>query len=620
MSEVRMLIREAERDWSGTIHGSSTSEAIAALSADPVTMEELETAVGRFVKRNPERRHFSNLFPGSNAEPYDAGLVVIDLVARLVYIKSTYSSPGPEGTIWHDDAESGKQIALRYHLADDWLFYRAGGDGWEATAKSRRLARAANPDRDVRSVLYGKPLLEFIGRQAFAAFARRDEIAAVVRAERVERARQRLAEQDGIAPDQVDASRLTEEEITPKTWPGQEEYANLFYDTLKDIHAAWLLTPRDDLGGTCPREIAFERQNHVSRDMQDRSEQWSYTYECPPGLAESSQAFRYAPLNTHELVMYYDLVRELLWDCWRELTAGQLSVGRSQLSVEKSSTTDNWQLTTAADFLTTEVPRLERFRDAWLDGPDLEHHGRTPRSIIDHERARLPEGVSGREAMVDPDCPCCQMMADMPGPSFWHLDGSAMDDEFAFDIYHRTREEWDSERREWDERSRRYDAERAERERLGVTDHMPREDGSNAVWSRTFVAADDADVPVGIRVFGIGCRLAELIVGLRGEAASTAATRQEAASSDAQGRIDQLNRDFGNLREVLQSSDLSLTEALLDPVLKRFVETLDTVATARTDLAAQCESLTGTLQKLLDPQPPGEPWEPSDFSDDDVPF
>lgn len=612
MSEVRMLIREAERDWSGTIHGSHTDEAIAALSADPVTMEDLETAVGRFVRRNPERRHFSNLYPGSNAEPYDAGLVVIDLVARLVYIDSTYSSPDPEGTIWRDDAESGKQIGLRYHLADDWLFFR-NGDGWEATAKSRRLARAANPERDVRSVLYGKPLLEFIGRQAYAAFARRDEIAAAVRTERVERARQRLAKQDGIAPDQVDASRLTEAEITPKTWPGQEEHADLFYNTLKDIHAAWLLTPRDDLGGACPREIAFERQNHVSCDMQDRSEQWSSTDECPPGLAESSHAFRYAPLNTHELVMYYDLVRELLWECWNELSAGN-----GQLSVEKPLTTDHRQLTTVADFLTLEVPRLERFRDAWLDLPLLEHHGRTPRSIIDRERARLPEGVSGREAMVDPDCPCCQMMADMPGPCFWHLDGSGMDDEFAFDIYHRTREEWDAERREWEDRSRRYDAEQAERARLGVTDSMPGEDGSNAVWSRTFVAADDANVPLGIRVFGIGCRLAELIVGLRGEAASTAAASPEATSPEAQGRIDQLNRDFGNLREVLQSVDFSLAETLLDPVLKRFVETLDTVATAHPDLAAQCESLTGSLHKLLDPRPPGVTWDPAD--DDDVPF
>jgi hypothetical protein len=35
--------------------------------------------------------------------------------------------------------------------------------------------------------------------------------------------------------------------------------------------------------------------------------------------------------------------------------------------------------------------------------------------------------------------------AEMSGPSFWHLDGSSMDDDFAFDMYHRTREEWEEE-------------------------------------------------------------------------------------------------------------------------------------------------------------------------------
>ena len=156
---------------------------------------------------------------------------------------------------------------------------------------------------------------------------------------------------------------------------------------------------------------------------------------------ESSHAFRYGGFGTHELVKYYDLVRELLWSCWEQLTelAQSPTVGHRPESF------------TVGDFLTTEVPRLESVREAWLDTPDPEFHGRTPRSIIDRERARLPEGMSGHDAMIDPDCPCCQMMAEMPGPTFWHLDGSGMDDEFAFDIYHRTREEWEEEQRSWEE-------------------------------------------------------------------------------------------------------------------------------------------------------------------------
>ncbi len=109
---------------------------------------------------------------------------------------------------------------------------------------------------------------------------------------------------------------------------------------------------------------------------------------------------------------------------------------------------------------------------------------------------------------MDPDCPCCQMLSEMPGPAFWHLDGSSMDDNFAFDIHHQTRETWNEERRRWEEHSRRFNAEWAERERLGVTDSRPRDDGSTAIWSRSVSVGDNAEVPLGIRMFGFGGRLA----------------------------------------------------------------------------------------------------------------
>ena len=35
MSEVRLVIREEDRDWSGTIHGSVADRAVASLSAGP---------------------------------------------------------------------------------------------------------------------------------------------------------------------------------------------------------------------------------------------------------------------------------------------------------------------------------------------------------------------------------------------------------------------------------------------------------------------------------------------------------------------------------------------------------------------------------------------------------
>jgi hypothetical protein len=552
MSELRLVVRESDRDWSGTVHGSLADCAVAALSADPVTLAELETACGRFAKPNAGRRFLANLSRGSCDDPYDAGIVVIDLVARLVLVDSTYSAPGLTGAVCYHDEAGATDTWLRYHLAEDW---RITSDHcqWRGVADNRRRERVARPVVDVRKILYGRPLLEFVARETLAAYGRPES-------------------------------------------PAPEEY-----DAIKEIHAAWLLAPRDELGGICPRDVMLDGHKHIEWDLQDQSQRWSLLDECPPGLEVSSFAFRHGGFGTHELVKYYGLVRELLGSCWARLA--ELDETRPAMIGPEAFT--------PGDFLTDEVPRLENVRDHWLETPDPELHGRTPRSVIDRERARLPEGMCGHDAIIDPDCPCCQMMADMPGPVFWHLDGCNMDDDFAFDIDHQTREEWEEERRQWEEDSKRFDARWAERERLGVTGGDSDEPGEKSVWSSSFSVGDAADVPLGIRLFGIGGHLAELIADLRGEAEGRPVDDSQ-PGPEVQRFIDTLNRDFGNLREVLQNSEPSLAAALIDPVIEHFAESLSAVASARADLAAKCESLSASLARFLDADSAEPTWEPDD--------
>ena len=114
--------------------------------------------------------------PGSCDEPHDAGLVVIDLAARLVVVDSNYSSPASVGYVRYHDGKSRTDVRLRYHLADDWLFSR-DGEQWYALAESRRAQRAAAPPLDARRVFYGRPLLEHIAREIFAAFTQREAVA-----------------------------------------------------------------------------------------------------------------------------------------------------------------------------------------------------------------------------------------------------------------------------------------------------------------------------------------------------------------------------------------------------------------------------------------------------------
>src|SRR5207249_4903173 len=130
-------------------------------------------------------------------------------------------------------------------------------------------------------------------------------------------------------------------------------------------HAAWLLTPRQDLGGVCPRDVALARHDHLSRDLQDQCERWSLLGQCPPGLDRPSLAFRYGGFGTHELVQYYGLVRELLWSCWQRLV---------DLEKTPPPAASGAETVTVGDFLTSEVPRLENVRALWFDRPDPECH------------------------------------------------------------------------------------------------------------------------------------------------------------------------------------------------------------------------------------------------------
>jgi hypothetical protein len=566
MSEVRLVLRDADRELSGTIHGSVVDRVVAALSAEPETIPELESALGRF-ERGADGSTFAWFRAGSHDEPYDAGLVVIDLAARLIAAESTYSSPGQSGDVLYHDGDSATDQWIRYHLPNDWQITRDAWN-WRPLAEARRRERLAQPPLDARAVLYGPPLLEFIASECFQVLHSPpgSEAAAFALAEVPDDANWRSFDEDG--PPRSELERLA----------------------IRDIHARWLLTARDDLGGEAPRNVLLARKGFIDWDLQDRANQWSAQNCCPPGLDVNSHAYRFGGFGTHEIVIYYYLVRSLLWSCRDQIT--------SLAALPQA------KFMSAGDFLATEVPRLAQVRDAWLDSPDPEYHGRTPRSIIDRERRRLPEGLDPEEAVVDHDCPLCQMMADgLSGPVFWHLDGCNMDLEFAFS-FHATYEEWEAEQREYEEFSRKYDAEREERERLGIKFPGTRYADPDVVWERSFVAKESDGLPLELRLFGIGSNLAELIVDLKQPA-------------EERSLIDQLSRDFGNLREIVHSEDPNSTLALAGPVIDRFCDTLADVAAARNGLRPKCDDLSQRLQRFF--EPPDQRAAPGS-GDDDIPF
>ena len=101
-----------------------------------------------------------------------------------------------------------------------------------------------------------------------------------------------------------------------------------------------------------------------------------------------------------------------------------------------------------------------------------------------------------------------------------------------------------------------------------------------------------------MRIFAIGSNLAELIVDLK-------------EPSENRPLIDQLNRDFGNLREV--SDSMESAEAIVEPVVNRFCETLDAVTPSAADLQEKCTDLQSRLRRFSNRRArrirkPAYPW------------
>ena len=455
MSEIKLNLTDAQHTISGTIHGSVVDACIAALSAEPETITELEAALARYQRPAGDTSPFAWFRKGQeiDTKSWDAGIVIIDLSARIVASESTYSQPGPHGEVNYHDGVCATDTSIYYRLPDDWLFLDSV-DQYEGLRGARRRERLATPPLDARAILYGRPLLEFIVRESWslnhqAAAASEGATGSVERYLTAHAGEPALA---GTAAAQTSVC-----DSTPKSVGALETQQSDNQDqddTLRQqislLHARWLMTPRDDLRGQSPRDVLLARQDFVDYDLHTRSMQWGMLGEGPPCLATDSFAYRFAGFGTHEWVIYYDLVRHLLWSAPKPET-GRISEG--EISDEPPA-------------LEPEIARLDKLKTEWLEQPLEDYDGRIPALLIENERIRLPIAMRGHDMVIDDDCPVCQMMANDAElgmeVGFWHLDGAHMDEDFAFS-HLRTREEWEAQRREWEEFTEKFNREWEER-------------------------------------------------------------------------------------------------------------------------------------------------------------
>jgi len=416
MSEIKLNLIDSQQILHGTIHGSIGDACVAALSTEPETISELEAALVRYLKPLDGRSAIMWLQTDTSIDerPWDAGIVVIDLAARIVASESTYSQPGPEGQVHYHNGEHSTDVPVIYRLSNDWLFLDSIEE-YELTRHERRQKRASSETFDARAILYGRPLLEFL---------------------------------------------VSELIVLSNSSRGEEDPSDALIKEISAIHARWLSTPRADLGNQSPRDVMLARQDFIDFDLHTRSIQWSLQREGPPCLPIDSFAYRFAGFGTHEWVIYYDLVRHLLWSALpsvRQRVQKHPSVCRDGAADELAACVDASDLSSrqSSSFeLEETITLLTDIKTVWLEEPNHELDNRIPALIIDNERRRLPEAMLGREMVIDEDCPVCRMMGNDAElgleVGFWGLDGAHMDDDFAFSSF-RTREEWEADRRQWKE-------------------------------------------------------------------------------------------------------------------------------------------------------------------------
>jgi hypothetical protein len=439
MSEITLNLIDSQSIFSDTMHASTADRCVAALAAEPETIPELEAALARFEKCPPSFTlpMYRSTPTEIDTRPYDAGVFILDLAARIVAYESTYSHPGPEGEIEYHDGTCLTDLRIPYRLPDNWVFLDSV-ESYEVVCAERRQARANNPPLDTRSILYGRPLLEFIARNVPAALT---------------------SPRPPISP-------------SPHR-PASDPLP----DSITAIHALWLLTKRDDLGGQSPRDVILTKKDLIDFDLESRALQWSFLLEGPPGLSRDSFAYRYAGFGTHEWVIYYDLVRHLLWSA-AKICSAPCSVGTGhRFGIDPSRQAPDSilsPLTTSSNSdssLESLIAQLDEIKLRWLTEPCAELEDRVPFQIIDNERRRIPEAMGGRSMVIDEDCPICKMMGDESEAGrevcFMHLDGSNMDEAFAFSSA-RTIAELEREfQRKWQEReARRAQDEQVEQDPL----------------------------------------------------------------------------------------------------------------------------------------------------------
>lgn len=265
MLKTMVSVIGVERTVHLKIHDGLADVGIAAVSAEPATVDQWQAALGRFLDASVVDYVMERAKPGLAPAQAEGGHVVIDMTARLVVLDTPLPEMPRLGNVQTCDDNTLLDTWLPYRIPDDWEIMHSVQD-WENRARERREQLKGAWQVDHRRVLYGE-LPSWLAQQ----------------------------------------------------W---RRKANQLEDPTRQLQESWLLTPRDDLQGKTPRQILMAKRKFIDGDIEDQGQNWTLTGRCPPGLSPESHAFRFGGFGSHEIILYHEMTTQLLLECERCLGGG----------------------------------------------------------------------------------------------------------------------------------------------------------------------------------------------------------------------------------------------------------------------------------------------------------
>ncbi len=413
-ANVTVVVRDGEEYRIGTsLYEDLSLTLIAVVSEDPESWEEMAAYWPRY-RTPPVPDCLEDIAVETVAEEEARDAIAtkdvwifIDLPQKRVLTGSGYEQVGRKGAFAMVVDEDGTQhCPMMINLPPWWELHELVDAEMVDHPRETPIDR---PDVN-RSVLFGDKLLQYIS----------DRVTEIVQTER-------WIERD--AGDKNSTHPFTVE-----------------------VHRDWLMTPRDELDGGRPREMlhgGIDWIDGLAHGQRLRHDDGMQIVAVPDDI----EGFERDPMGREEVVIYFDLCRELISSAWSWCETDEMQR----------------RLSNGEDCTAELVDHLRDVKEEWLVNPH--EISATPEFIIECSRRRVPRGagvpiVGMSESQPnmeppDPDCPVCQMMEDGGfGTAFTGLDGHhlELDDEFAFSLCE-TREEWEEQQREFEQLSAEFERE-----------------------------------------------------------------------------------------------------------------------------------------------------------------